>query len=244
MMTNKDFIVLTYLFPYVDSERSLKNKADIEFVVTKPAYNDMSPRTLKGIGEKQQYKDKMFAYLVNEFEKYFSNKPPKDKSSFDQWHEKVCNGIIQSFDGSGINIKIGKAQKIVNMSFKHFLLFGDSKGKIDYFKYCHTPIDNNVLKWCREEANIQRSYTWSNLNYNDYIELQEQIRKYLDSPQNTKYKYLDESCVSNLVLDYYIWVRYGDLNSFYSYWKDNQTKSDFYNENTDIIERTNNILSK
>ena len=151
--------------------------------------------------------------------------------------------MIKVFRDSAIDFTYGKAQKLVNIAFKNFLFFKGADE--DYFTYCHTPIDNNVLKWCINIAKIKcRRDGWSKMGFEEYICLQQEIRAYLDNKEKNKhYYYEDGTPVSNLVVDCYAWVEGGHKDDLKNYWNNTSVVSDFYRQNKEIIRRILNDLN-
>lgn len=235
-MTSKDWTMLRILFPYVSLKCEITNKKDIKYVIDNTAYKDMMPRTIKGLGssENQKYKDAMLKYVYERIIAYFE-KPALDKNGFENWHIETCTKMIECFKGSELKFAYGKAQKLLNIVFKNLLLFKGAKE--EYFTYCHTPIDNNVLYLCRTKAGIKcRPNNWSAMDKNEYLNLQNDIRNYLDSDRNIKYRFENEEPISNLVFDYYAWIE-GDKNeTVKKYWLDVVEKSEFYTANKEIID--------
>lgn len=120
-------------------------------------------------------------------------------------HEKLCKDFISEFQAairmlnSSINkfpqgkiidpklITYGKAQKIVNMSFKYLYLFDDTfdeSGNCKYpqiFDHCHMAIDAKILDWFEKNdkgSASNYSVTWSNMNYIEYQAAQKSIKSY------------------------------------------------------------------
>ena len=123
----------------------------------------------------------------------------------DSRHKALCKGFIKGFNTAidAINnfiktnfpleiteiatIKYGKAQKIVNMSFKYLYLFDDTfdeSGNCKYpqiFDHCHMAIDAKILDWFKKnDKNSVSNYsvTWSNMDYNEYQDAQKSIKSY------------------------------------------------------------------
>lgn len=121
-------------------------------------------------------------------------------------HKKLYDGFISKFQAAigeindfiakyflqGTKIKTkhityGKAQKIVNMSFKYLYLFDDifdENGNCKYpriFDNCHMAIDAKILDWFKKnDKNSVSNYsvTWSNMDYNEYQDAQKSIKSY------------------------------------------------------------------
>ena len=55
---------------------------------------------------------------------------------FDDWHDKICRFIFDNFDKITDNeMSYGKAQKLLNMTFKHLYCCKDADNFIAHFKY-------------------------------------------------------------------------------------------------------------
>lgn len=223
-MTEKDLKTYRILFPFVYDKKLTKE--NIRDIVTGPAYKDMTPRNLPGIGNKDNrpIRDKMLNDVAERFNDYFHS-DPLDKDDFNEWHNETCEHICDIFKPTSIELKYGKAQKLVNIAFKHFLLFDDANER--YFAYCHTPIDNNVLSWCRDTAKIDcKPNGWSNMDYDEYIDLQNNIRAFLDKDSSLKYVNNDNQKISNLILDFFVWAEYS--NTIKEYWDNIKMNYDLY----------------
>ena len=102
--------------------------------------------------------------FVERFMDYFFPVPKSDnqymdETSFDQWHKEMCEeflAVIEPKYQGGL--KYGKAQKIVNMTFKNAYCLQHNEIKEDqfekYFEYCHMPLDSITLEW------FKRTQTW------------------------------------------------------------------------------------
>ena len=177
-----------------DVRLSLTNFAHVLLVVEK-AYLSMQPRTFERImpsatinvaAKKAVLKD-----LTNEFVAYFNAPAPATQADFDAWHKDMCEWFVDEFNKkvmrpSGYrDIEYGKAQKIVNVAFKSLYLFCDIVADDPcHFTFCHFIIDRYTLIWynkivcakCRPSA---FNNPWRDMNYAEYIKIQENIRKYL-----------------------------------------------------------------
>ncbi len=151
---------------------------------------DMMPRTLRvkresgvKIPEKggQYFKTAMREELSPKIINYFEADFPNSEKEFDEWHYCICTKILkvirQHYDArENKKPQYGKAQKILNMTFKYLYCFAeenDSTKCNTYFKYCHMPIDSIMLGWIEkrvkedhfddfEESKVQY---WSNMDY-------------------------------------------------------------------------------
>lgn len=206
-MANNTKDKLMVCFPYGFFDYSINSRDDIYKIVSVPAYKDMTPRHLKGIGKFKDEKKEVFDYITNQFVIYFSH-PSKSKDEFDNWHKNFCEELCRRFIKlTGIELKFGKAQKIVNITFKHLYCFKDAETKSEHFKYCHIPIDSNVIDWCKGNAGLIPPPTaWSFIEYSDYHKFEDSLYQWLNSKNNTIYRDSNGTPYSLLQLDFIAWI--------------------------------------
>lgn len=125
----------------------------------KCAFKDFNFRTLTAkkpiSGNRTDYLVKKLknAGFQNRFYKFFSEKPLKNESDFDKWHHDACQCFLNVLKDYYEGIRYGKAQKIVNMMFKHlYCLDGvnsanGAKNYDGYFEFCHMPLDSFTIEW-------------------------------------------------------------------------------------------------
>lgn len=168
----------------------------------KRALNDFTPRTeeiKEKITRNEMLENLKECGFLTEFEKYFEEAPAKSQNDFDDWHHEMCEKFRACFNNKNFeNLQYGKAQKIVNMTFKNIYCLRDAEKKEDYFKYCHMPLDSLTLEWFYRKvkpANRKKEYTraeipaWSKLCYGSeenapnlgYKSIQEDIRKHFEN---------------------------------------------------------------
>ena len=143
------------------------------------AYND-AKRTMHGItkDDREEAEDA----IVKEFKAYFTNPAPCEKK-FKESHIRLCNAWINSFeDGSSLGT-YGKAQKIVNMTFKYLYCCTNIDNFENHFKYCHMPLDSFTLEWCKrniQEIEPNKIGSWSKMKdeKNDTYKESKNIEKY------------------------------------------------------------------
>lgn len=134
------------------------------------AYND-AKRTLAGIGKYRDEKDNALKCIIEKLEDYFhKEKAPLTEEEFDKIHDELCQLWCKKFKSQedGKLGTYGKAQKIVNMSFKYLYCSEAAKNHRDHFQYCHMPLDSFTLEWFRREQFGQdmpnkKITSWSNL---------------------------------------------------------------------------------
>ena len=201
---------------------SLQCREDILLAVKK-AYIDMSPRTFikdedwwnnqantkKNGTERRKEKEEgwqaeknvLFEKLSGEFLKYFQ----QPCSNFNCWHQKICKYFLKKFKSILVeygydadeSLKYGKAQKIVNMTFKYLFCFDDAQAYRKKFEACHMPIDSYILKWyndvCDQADKCETA--WSDLDKAQYDAIQEKIKAELGN-------------YNPFLAEFYIWAEY------------------------------------
>ena len=181
---------------------SLTNCAYV-FQEIERAYRDMQPRTFKKLRDDAKIdamaKKFILIDLANQFVDYFKAPAPATQAKFDKWHEETCKWFIDEFNNrvmrpSGYKgIEYGKAQKIVNIAFKYLYLFCDIEpGNPGHFTFCHFAIDNYTLKWYNGLPGYPKcsARNWSDMIYDEYIEIQKNIRAYISKniPDKTPFE--------------------------------------------------------
>lgn len=202
---------------YYSSEKGGKKAID-------SAFNDMAVRTLKKAtddegGDGAVEKERALTYLRDSFYAYFHKGGEIDtvdgrksydvmsREGFDEWHKAVCTEFLTLFNEDNKKryqpVAYGKAQKAVNMVFKYLYCYDGADKYIDegYFDYCHMPIDNLTLNWYKKEvAYPPADCAWSDLKYGAYIEIQTNIRNYLEGSSSPLPS-------SGLEAEFYVWQR-------------------------------------
>ena len=147
----KYFIMFGYGFNPMSIEENIEyHILDKEHVICalKKAFFDMSPRTIKtnvDTLEILQSRNDFFEEIALKYISYFRG----ENIDFEKWHEEVCEYILKELKYLYQNedIKFGKAQKIVNMTFKYLYCFDDAKDYLEKFKCCHMALDSYTLNW-------------------------------------------------------------------------------------------------
>ena len=155
------------------------------------AYIAMSPRTFVKVTPSakiiQPAKEIVLSDLAKIFVEYFKAPAPKTQAEFDKWHKNTCEWFVKEFNASVMlpsgykGIEYGKAQKIVNIAFKYLYLFcGIIPGHPGHFTFCHFAIDSVTLEWYKKTIDPSCSVkNWSDMSYDEYIEIQENIRTHI-----------------------------------------------------------------
>ena len=171
---------------------SVTNCQDILFAIKK-AYIDMSPRTFASKNKNNKkplninYKENLFKAMSEKFADYMKN----GALDFNEWHIEMCEfflfgdrnikgftKILKEADKDDNQATYGKAQKIVNMTFKYLYCFDNAEKYAERFQPCHMAIDRYILNWVVDKnISTNKLPPWSKLDKQQYIELQEAIRK-------------------------------------------------------------------
>ena len=150
----------------------------------------------------------VYDWLAQKVYEYLNNGRAETKDSFDQWHHETCEGFIAACASAGITIAYGMAQKFLNLLLKYTYCFVDATTVVSTkFQYCHLTLDGytyhpsnaldpryltthtygtyviNTPYYDRDVAPIAPTDTrtaWSKLSYEEYIQIQENIRTHLD----------------------------------------------------------------
>ena len=215
--TNKNNFSIDNIDDYYGSGKGEKRAVNM-------AFNDMAARTLKKVsddegGDGAVEKERALTYLRDSFYAYFHKGGEIDtvdgrksydvmsREGFDEWHKAVCTEFLTLFNEGNKKryqpVAYGKAQKAVNMVFKYLYCYDGADKYIDegYFDYCHMPIDNLTLNWYKKEvAYPPADCAWGDLKYGAYIEIQTNIRNYLEGSSSP--------LPSNaLEAEFYVWQR-------------------------------------
>lgn len=142
------------------------------------AYDD-AKRRFSGIGKvwKDDNKSKFFKYIANEIYNIFKN----PENNFREQHNQICINLNNELKKLGYDdISYGKAQKIINMTFKYLYCLKNTEKYEKIFQNCHMPLDSFTLEWCRRYLNeqpdgLKSNTSWSGMESDLYISLQENI---------------------------------------------------------------------
>lgn len=181
-------------------------KDDYEYIISGPAYNDMQPRLLKGIGNKD--KTGIMRKLSKAIEAFLNSpEPPRNKEGFDEIHDKMCEEVKKGFISLGYpNYEYGQAQKLVNMAFKYYYCFYDAPDKEKYFSFCHLPIDRYILVWyyrviLGEKKSFDDLPPWSKMSEQKIRKIQDSIFEYMSKNPIVK----KGNKLTPLEAEFYIW---------------------------------------
>ncbi len=195
---------------------------------------NVSDSDLKQVLSKTKNQGKMTVFLVNKLGTYKTdaNKTYFEKvidylsgglentgfSDFDTFHHDLCKTFLEAIkyfdEGHTIelytDIHYGKAQKIVNMMFKHLYCLKGAEEHEELFADCHMALDSFTLEWFERQHSeychgnnyhkqiwykngyeSKKQHEWSNLEYSEddeikghysYMYYVRKIRKMCSSP--------------------------------------------------------------
>lgn len=181
------------------SELSIDNKDTVLYLITAKAYNhDAQWLTLRKVVPNDpkariDYNNKavLLKWIQKEIEDYLNGNIDCE-SDFDKWHQSICQEIVDRINNEVLfgykPVKIGKAQKVINMSLKLLSSLDGAERYESKFAFCHVPLDSKILNWYYSNIakDVKKSHykIWSNLEYEDYIKIQKDFRIYC---ANTEY---------------------------------------------------------
>ena len=143
----------------------------------KKAYRD-AQRRFVGIKNTRQERT-AFNNLAESIRSYFEF----GTDDFDLAHSVWCHAFINDIKkyNGGIQITYGKAQKVINMTFKYlYCCNGIDKHYIERFRPCHMPLDGFTVAWLFIESNMMFYNKWSYYNKETYDCIQTRIRSLLN----------------------------------------------------------------
>lgn len=126
------------------------NKQGIVSVAVDLAYRD-AQRTMTGVGSVECNGAKKLAVnnLKERIERY---REEGMKGAFDDYHKEFCDIWKGAFAENSALARQGKAQKIVNMSFKYLFCYdymNNNDQFLDAYEFCHYTLDAYTLRWLR-----------------------------------------------------------------------------------------------
>lgn len=107
-------------------------------------------KTKEKFGVEEMFKVLADKDFVNRFKQYFKENS-KDEENFDKWHKETCKVFLKALGDVYEKLSYGKAQKIVNMTFKYAYCLPGAEKKKMYFKHCHMPLDSFTLQWFKRD---------------------------------------------------------------------------------------------
>ena len=157
------------------------NEKAIEDAV-KLAFPDITPRTMDRNRNDNKVRadlkdkkfDELYKFLLDYaipdkdcfhqlIEDWFNKKDSeKTEDAFDEFHQNACKTVIAFLEAAGYDDEscaYGKAQKVVNMTFKHLycmegaLCLFSSKS----FEFCHMALDSFTLEWLKRTKDKNQS---------------------------------------------------------------------------------------
>lgn len=158
------------------------------------AYKDIMVRTLK-VKDCEKSTDiikklKEENSLKTHIKEYLETK--NFSETFDSFHNRLCQSALNCLKQKYEKVEYGKAQKLVNMTFKYLYCtqYVKNNNKKDFFEDCHIALDSIILEWLynyvydeyeidnnevkRREKNSNKpkltrdgTPSWSNLTYSD-----------------------------------------------------------------------------
>lgn len=170
------------------------------------AYGD-AKRTFEGINGRATTANNNLAQKI---QKYF--KAPVNLTKFDELHNDWCKEYIADLKNAGYDkATYGRAQKVVNMTFKYLYCLDNAATTYDdHFEDCHVALDSYTLEWIWRNCNLSKTEShddWSKIQYDNrstkkttilgYKEIVDKYRKnkpasYPDTPFQSEFIFWEE----------------------------------------------------
>ena len=196
-MIKTDISTLRVIFLGRDDSDKEINTDNVYEIINGPAYKDMQCRHFKGIGDFKNERENVFRQLAERFVEYFNSDA---YLHFDIWHEEQCRFLHDEFNklspSLGKAMTAGKAQKLINITFKHLYLFRNAPE--EYFRDCHVTLDSYILDWAKKNDIYSRNTKWSNIGSDEYMSIQRAFKEKLGSIDRFK-------GMTPFLAEFYIW---------------------------------------
>lgn len=134
---------------------------------------------------------------------FFEDPTPSSQAAFDKYHDELCVMFLDGFREAGYTHTYGNAQKFINILFKYLSCFEDAELHFEKkFKYCHMAIDRytyngyrlpfyrNVVYPSIYGHSPKELTAWSQLTKTEYLNLKNDIVKYISGTPKTYNEYL------------------------------------------------------
>lgn len=177
---------------------SISSQDHVFEIINGAAYKDMQPRHFSGIGNYREQREAVFRELSKRFVDFMNSS--FSEIDFDEWHATQCKFLHDKFAGIkdeyGDIMTVGKAQKLINITFKHLYFFSDAEDIC--FNHCHVTLDSFVIDWANNNLGLNIKTVWSKLGLKEYFEIQSSFRNKLKNFESFK----DATC---FLAEFYIW---------------------------------------
>lgn len=182
-----------FIFTYFKTKECENNHNDLIQNIIKKAYNDATMMGAYNTLISKELSDESYLAYCNVTklimgEIYNIKVNRSTQESFDTWHKKTCEKIIECYDEVNSNKSIftyGNAQKWLNMALKYLWLLGALPNDMKENRL-HAPIDSYILQklWnlkaegvtCSADTFYYKGNSWSKISdYDDYFDLQKVV---------------------------------------------------------------------
>ena len=108
-----------------------------------------------------------------------------DAASFDLWHNRLCEQIIELYRGRDVPFHYGQAQKWINMTMKYFCVL-DRKEANRIISLMHLPIDSIVFERANDFLSVPYPrFRWSRMTGDQYKGYLSNIREALSRKESS-----------------------------------------------------------
>lgn len=99
----------------------------------------------------------------------------KNANDFDTFHKEFCKNLINEAKKLEIDLEYGRAAKLLAVFIKSYYILPE-KGKGQFSKYAHPPIDRIMQEKAKKEKKLKTIQSWTKLNEKQYFELLNKLR--------------------------------------------------------------------
>lgn len=178
-----DFLYALYFGAFNDAFDAATNRA----------YRDMN-RTIRfcGLADEKRKEIRLDVNgLIRASVQELRQQSKMDQKFFDDWHQKLCDAIIEMYEKNGITFTYGQAQKWINMTLKYLYVIEPNLVET-LFKYCHVPLDNYVFDISERLFGIEKpKIPWSRWYdyYDQYMAYQMQLRSSIKNEEPLRWEF-------------------------------------------------------
>lgn len=192
-----DFLVKSVLGQKLELNNGAKDISDsiIEACIARADRDMLTAGCNYLIANKMEMRRKTLKNSLKESHYSFS------REIIEQYSKDIKTMIRADKDLKDKEVSYGLAQKSVNMAFKYLYVFKRYIDKKMDFRNCDCPLDSVILGKIGE-----KDVLWSQINPNDYVNIQEKIKSRLldEIKRDQEYKELYGE-IGNLLFDFINW---------------------------------------
>ncbi len=105
-----------------------------------------------------------------------------NEERFDKLHRQWCTSITNFLKAKRVDVRFGRAAKLVGVYLKSFAVLGGGDGAAPLARLAHPPIDRSLLELPKEKSKWRKA-AWTKLTESQYYELISDLRKLLEKDE-------------------------------------------------------------